>query len=588
MILRICPAALLFCLSPVLGTGADELSPAQQDALLRVDSLSAEFLAMDSQATSVRALAHLGDVSCRYDKARGESILLSAYRRLIGSDKDELSPRSRARLYPFVATRLSSCSEELADRIEAEFHGQDDSFDLSKSLDAARAGVSVDPTVAARLMGGVADRVSLLSDRQARTFVGVINDLRPTASAAADELFARALDQAIGTASVGAVFALGNYVLGPANQAGGGIVVMPLPGGGTAYVLNTVRPEAADELLPRYLNAASAVLAAPASQSGDPSMRYLLGAQVSQLSSGIEPMYPGQLEFALQSAADELHRLGELGSMSQRLVSTTGDYYARLEDRLDNAKYLKRRSEVLLHLFAYRILDQDFEAARSLIDRLPAHDRGPFDDIVTFKQAIAGLATSAEIEAATAVSPSSGLHRALFDLEVRSLSQRTETGLGRPLDARPPSIAIDTLPARLRAPLVIMQAQADLNGGAEPRDAYTAGLQAVLDLNVGHDEKPIDDRGERSSTLDFTANGFIQILRAGVTTRVFRLVAPHAPKPSLPELVAALAAAGIRSDELIALVDPLIDEHLRATCMASTMEGDLRAAFSGASAVANR
>ena len=363
-----------------------EYTADQVQAMDRVDKLSELLLGMPRTPAVVNALSQLGEVACQHDKDLGVRVFEKAYAVSAGMAFD-LDEGSSLRILSTLVSRASNCHPAFSSRSPT---GREDSprFQARGRLSATLEAVRTNPAAAAGFAHDVVETLSDLDAREQHLFASVLMNLRKERPAEADAVFRDALRKVTSSGSVAGLFALGNYVFGPGENAIGPYASHSITvGEGRAFGFSTTRPGIPDELASHYIASSSAALARLGALGQEDILAFGL---TKQLESWAKSHAPQQLPALASLLGDQQARLDQTQSLSvgaervRRWLS--GKPLPGLEERIDSAPDEPTKARLRFLSAYYKIENGRLEEARKVVAELEDEIRPPLLDLIALKE----------------------------------------------------------------------------------------------------------------------------------------------------------------------------------------------------------
>ena len=356
---------------------------------------------------------------------------------------------------------------------------------------------------------------------------------------------------------------------------------------GRAHIFSEMRSGLPRELANLYLAVSADRVSGATGRAGQDAIAFALGRQLASWAHTNAPSQAPLFESVLAPRSARLSQDGRLAQIRSRLQPVSGDYFARLEERLDSAIDERTKTGLLFRLAAYRIHSADFQRARTLVEELASELRRPLMDILDLKRTSAAIA-SGDLGAArrSLAALRADLHRVLAALSRAYAYGDPSTDAGSPaaevdgaavefvqLARGAPEAVIESV--RPHARLAIARVLAFTGRSEEPLLALELASQA---LNAA---RPPNERPGQTLSVSVSARGEVasQITHGGLR-RYFHLPPPNAPGASFEDVVRRLSmSADPDLDRLEAIAARAVDPRLRTLGLVAVAEGPLARAF---------
>lgn len=550
--------------------------------IARVDQISERLRGMEWTPGLVSALSGLGTVACRNDQELGTRVFEKAYSVAAGIDFD-LSEESSIQVLSSLASAATRCHPEFGFRSPAD-RGDSPELKPQASLLAAQANLRADPQAAASSFRDAAENFSDLQANDQLAFVSGLIRLRRELASEADAGFQHALLEVVSSGSVADLFALGNYIFGPAAKEPSSIAFKTMTlAEGKMYAFPQTRPGIPSGLASLYVASSSEMLFRKAASGPENAIAFGL---TKQLADWAQSNAPHQSAILASLLAAQRARLGQgtgPGKMEARLRVFSGPLHTPLEERLESARDEPAKARIRFEEAANRILRGELEGMRELVADLEDDIRGTLLDILDLKRTSVAIAQgdleSARLSLATL---SDDLHVVLAALELASAYwHRPENDGGRSdeaVSAAAEAIQLATaatarVPEHIRPHLRLGIARVLALTERFEESILTFEL-AVHEFNAARKSEERTD-GALSVTVSEGGDVIAHVTR-GERVRQIRLLPPRALRATFGEVIRQLSTSPEPDlDHLEGIVARAVDPRLRALGLATVAEGHL-------------
>ncbi len=553
----------------------------QSDAIDRVDELVGRLQSMQWGPEVVNALSTLGAVACQYDRELGVRAFEAAYAVVAGFEYDLEDDWGTLRGLSRLAAAAPRCDASFGDR-PLPLSGPAADLRAKGLLEATWESLQTDPHQAAELALGMANQVHNLAEHDQVFFARALRELREQLPADADGLFRNLLSNVAGAGTLGDLFALGNYVLGPDPETGA-IEAQTAIG----HLLSAARPGVPKELIRHYVGTAIEMLLTRGTPTRHDARSIGLAIQLESWAKTNAPEYLSTLESLLTSQPDSLEireQLSEFREQIERSTSLRG-----LEEELGAAIEEQSKSRLSFELCMNLVEKGEFSRAEDLLNNLEPELGRRLRDFIGLRRAAEAIASDRLEDASIEVAGlNDSLHQVLGGLSLareywaRSVDVANPSGEDR--DAADQALrramgAVENVPDHLRphARIAIAAVLANCDQGEE-------GLRvlelALLELRPDQSREETEEEESEFLVTPQPWGGFGVEISDGYSAIVQDLHPPNLEGTNFEEAVHLLSLSPeMDLDRLDAISSRAIDSRMRAEGLVAVAKVALARAF---------